>query len=72
MLTDSDESYSTPIKQSNDVNEPSEPTPPDMDDWLQDIRCMGKSVTSSQHVVVNKISRYLHSTPMDQELTLLL
>ena len=59
-------------------NEPSEPTPPkkaqsaDTDDWLQDIMCIGESVTSSQHVVANEVSRYLHSTPMDQELMLLL
>jgi len=43
-----------------------------MDDWLKDIMCMGESVTSSQHVVANEVSQYLHSTPMDPELTLLL
>ena len=78
VFTDSDQSDAIPIEQSNDVNEPSEPTPPkkarpaDMDDWLQDIMCTGESVKSGQHVVANEVSRYLHSTPMDQELTLLL
>ena len=78
VFTDSDQSDAIPIEQSNDVNEPSEPTPSkkarsaDMDDWLQDIMCTAESVTSSQHVLANEVSRYLHSTPMDQQLTLLL